>query len=490
MRIARQKIPGTGRMAARKGLPLLFVLSCSLIATAQDDAGSSSRPNVLFIAIDDLNDWVGVLDGHPQSKTPNIDKFAQKGVLFEEAYCAAPLCSPSRTSIMTGLRPSTTGIYGNLNWFRDNPEFENWKTIPQYFRDNGYTAWAGGKIYHMPNGKFSDPIAWDNIYSETMGTPLPPEEKRYQHGLSEYFSYNKILQRILDWGPIEESTEETEDWGTADLAAQFLQQDHDKPFFLACGIMRPHNPWHAPQKYFDMHPINQVQLPAYLENDLDDIPLMGRRMSGKTFDIIKEHGEWRNVVQAYLASVSFADACVGHVLDALEASQYRDNTIVVVFGDHGYHIGEKNHITKSALWKETTRTPLIIHAPGISKKQARSSRTVSLLDLYPTLIELCGLPPRTDLDGRSIAPLVRNPEKEWPYPAVITHSPSWFGTNHAVRNERYHYIRYQDGGEELYDIPVDPNGWTNLAQDPKHAQAKAELKKWMPKVNAEHFRSE
>jgi arylsulfatase A-like enzyme len=192
-------------------------------------------------------------------------------------------------------------------------------------------------------------------------------------------------------------------------------------------------------------------------------------------------------VQAYLASVSFADACVGRVLDALDQSQYRDNTIVVVFGDHGYHIGEKNHLTKSALWKETTRTPLIIRTPGAPMNQPSCKRVVSLLDLYPTLIELAGLPARNDLEGRSIVPLLRDPKREWPYPALITHSPSWFGVNHAVRDERYHYIRYQDGEEELYDIPEDPNSWTNLAHDPNHADAKNELKKWLPKTNAEHF---
>jgi arylsulfatase A-like enzyme len=467
-----------------RALSLFIALCCPLIATGQDGADALSKPNVLFIAIDDMNDWVGCLGGHPQAKTPNIDKLAEKGVLFEEAYCAAPLCSPSRTAMMTGLRPATTGIYGNRTWFRDIPRYTDWVTMPQYFREHGYRAWAGGKIYHMPDGEFSDPSSWNEIYSRTMGTPLPPKEERYRHGLQSLFS-NKILQRILDWGPIKESTEETDDWRTADLASEFLEQDHDKPFFLACGIMRPHNPWHAPQKYFDMHPVEQVQLPPYLENDLDDVPPIGRKMAGEEFKIIKEHGEWRNVVQAYLASGSFADACVGHVLDALEKSKYRDNTIVVLFGDHGYHIGEKDHITKSALWMETSRTPLIIHAPGVSKKQAKCKRPVSLLDLYPTLLELCGLPARNDLDGRSIALLVRNPEKEWPYPAVITHSPSWFGVNHAVRSEEYHYIRYADGGEELYDVAADPNGWTNLAGDPKYTGAKDGLRKWLPKTNAD-----
>lgn len=447
------------------------------------------RYNVLFMAVDDLNDWVGCLGGHPQGKTPNIDRLAERGVLFEQAYCAAPLCNPSRTAVMTGLNPSTTGIYGNRAWFRDIPRYKDWKTIPQYFREHGYKAWTGGKIYHMPSGKFSDPSAWDRQYSTRMGTPYPAREERYRHGLREKFT-NKILQRLIDWGPIKQSTEETNDWKTADLAARFLQQKHDKPFFLACGIHRPHLPWYAPKKYFDMHPLEEIELPAHKKNDLDDVPKMGRRMAGKEFNIIKEAGQWKNAVQGYLASCSFADACVGHVLTGLEGSRYRDNTIVVLWGDHGYHIGEKDHFAKSALWEQTGRTPLIILDPGVSRKGGRCKRPVGLVDLYPTLVELCGLSRRNDLDGRSIAPLVRDPQKAWPYPALITHSPWWFGTNHAIRSERFHYIHYRDGGEELYDNAVDPHGWKNLANDPKYAAAKETLKKWLPKTNAKHFRPE
>ena len=470
-----------------KALTLLIAISCPIIATAQDGADHLSKPNVLFISLDDLNDWVGVLGGHPQARTPNIDRLARQGVLFEQAYCAAPLCNPSRTAIMTGLRSSTTGIYGNAgSWFRDKPEFTDWVTISQYFRQHGYMAWTGGKIYHQAQGKFSDPIAWDFQYSLKMGTPAPPPEKQYLHGMHDKFS-NTIVARLNDWAPIEESEEETDDWKTAELAAEFLQQDHDKPFFLACGIYRPHLSWYIPKKYFDMHPLENIQLPPYLDNDLDDVPQVGRNMSGETFDIIKEHGQWKNAVQGYLAACSFADACLGVVLDSLETSKYRDNTIVVFWGDHGYHIGEKHHFSKSALWEESTQTTLIIKAPGVSKSNTRSKRTVSLLDLYPTLIELCGLPARTDLDGRSIAPLVRNPKMEWPYPAVITHSPFWHGVNHAVRSEEFHYIHYSDGGEELYDVAADPNGWTNVANDPKYAAVKVELKKWLPKVNAPHF---
>jgi arylsulfatase A-like enzyme len=250
------------------------------------EAIAAEVPNVLFIAVDDLNDWVGCLGGHPQAKTPNIDRLAEQGVLFEQAYGPAPLCSPSRTSIMTGLRPSTTGVYGNRNWFRDIPAFKDWVTIPQYFRQHGYKAWTGGKIYHMASGKFSDPIAWDRQYSTRTGTPFPPKEKRYLHGMHDKFT-NPILARLIDWGPITQSTEETNDWRTADLAAKFLDQEHDKPFFLACGIYHPHLSWYAPKKYFDMHPLESIELPARMESDLDDIPPIGRRMASNSFDVIE-----------------------------------------------------------------------------------------------------------------------------------------------------------------------------------------------------------
>ena len=398
-------------------------------AQAPKKAPKPRAPNVLFIAVDDLNAWVGCLGGHPQAKTPNIDRLAEQGVLFEQAYGTAPLCSPSRTSIMTGLQPSTTGIYGNLNWFRDIPKFEGWVTIPQYFHQHGYMALTGGKIYHMARGKFSDPIAWDRQYSTQMGTPFPPQEKRYQHAMHDKLK-NKILARLTDWGPINQPKQETNDWKTADLAVQFLQQRHDRRFFLGYGIYHPHLPWYVPKEFFDLHPLESIELPPRKENDLKDIPLIGRRMADTSFKIIKEHGQWRNAVQARLASCSFADACVGHVLKTLDNSVSRDNTIVVLWGDHGYDVGQKK-FAKSALWQLTSRTPLIIRAPGVSKPYGIYKRPVSLVDLYPTLIELYGLPERDDLDGRSLAPLVLNPKTEWTYPAVITHSPHWHGFRFA-----------------------------------------------------------
>ncbi|MDP7286354.1 MAG: sulfatase [Phycisphaerae bacterium] len=455
-------------------------------ASVASKASKQTKYNVLFLAVDDLNDWVGCLAGHPQAKTPNIDKLAGKGVLFEQAYCAAPLCNPSRTSVMTGLHPTTTGIYGNRTWFRDHPKFKDAETIPQYFRKHGYAAQTGGKIFHQAHGKYSDPISWDKQYSTNAGTPKPLAKKRYLHGMK---FPNPIVQRLVDWAPIKQTDKETNDWKTANLAAKFLQRKHDKPFFLGCGIYRPHLSWYAPKKYFDMHPLDKVQLPVHKADDLDDVPTMGRRMAGDSFNTIKKHGQWKKAVQGYLAACSFADACVGHVLDALDNSEYRDNTIVVLWGDHGYHIGEKNHFSKSALWAETSRTPLIIYVPGGSKRQTRCRRPVSLIDIYPTLVELCGLPDRDGLDGRSLAPLVRNPGKDWPYPALISHCPFWYGANHAIHSQRYHYIHYRDGGEELYDNIADPYGWKNLADDPKYAEAKANLKKWLPKVTAEHFRA-
>ena len=241
-----------------------------------------------------------------------------------------------------------------------------------------------------------------------------------------------------------------------------------------------------------MHPLEDIELPPYRSDDFDDIPAIGRRMGERHIKHIRESGKWKEAVQGCLAADSFADACVGHVLDALEQSRYRDNTIVVLWGDHGYDVGEKK-IAKSALWEQTTRTPLIVYAPGKLPSGAPAhgkicKSPVSLLDLYPTLLELCGLPENKQLEGRSFASLVGKPDADWPYPAIITHSPHWLGVNHAVRSKRHHYIRYSDGGEELYDMQNDPNQWRNLAGSPALADVKEELQMWLPKTNAPHFR--
>jgi arylsulfatase A-like enzyme len=290
---------------------------------------------------------------------------------------------------MTGLRPSTTGVYGNLTWFRDIPKYRQWVTIPQYFRKQGYMAGIGVKIYRPAKGKFSVPIAWDHQYSTRMGTPFPPVRKRYQHGMREKFT-NPILQRLSDWGPITQPAEETNDWKTSALAADFLQREHTQPFFLACGIYHPHLPWYVPEKFFDQHPLDSVELPPHLDNDLDNVPPIGRRMTEQSLGVIRDSGQLRSAVRARLASIAFADTCVGHVLQPLENSRYRDNTIVVLWGDHGYDVAEKK-FAKSALWQITSRTPLIIQTPD--GHQGRCSRTVSLVDLYPILWPSAACPP-------------------------------------------------------------------------------------------------
>lgn len=462
---------------------LTFVCTLLLVCPAIAD---SKPPNVLFIAVDDLNDWIGCLGGHPQAKTPNIDRLASRGVLFEQAYCSAPLCNPSRMATMTGLRASTIDIWNNegrygktegFSWFRDKPELKDWVTIPQYFRQHGYTAETGGKIFHQPHGKFSDPVSWNHQYSTKHGTPMPKGE-RLLHGMSDQMA-QEYYQDWADWQPLDIPDSETADWKTAESAAAFLQRGHDKPFFLGCGIFRPHLRWYAPQKYFDMHPLEDIELPATLENDLDDIPPIARRQASggaQAFGVIREHNEWKKAVQGYLASCSFADACVGVVLDALEASDHAKNTIVVLCGDHGFHLGEKDRISKLTLWEQGSKTPLIISTPDLAETGGkRCSQPVSLVDLYPTLVELSGLPERDGLDGRSIAPLLRDPETEWAYPALIS-----LRNDHAVRSRDWHYIRYSDGSEELYDAARDPHQWNNLADDPRFADTKTHLKKWLP----------
>jgi arylsulfatase A-like enzyme len=435
--------------------------------------------NVLFIAVDDLNDWVGCLGGHPQAHTPHIDRLAQRGILFEQAYCPAPLCNPSRTAILMGLRPSTTGIYENQTWFRDLEDYRDWVTLPQYFRQHGYLTLSGGKIFHHPQGKMSDPNSWDIVYQTKVGTPYPPPLEQHRNGLKGRFG-DTYMSQALDWAGLDVNDSACQDWQTADKAASFLGQSHEKPFFLACGIFRPHLRWYAPQAYFDLHPLEQVTLPAYRENDLADVPPAGQAMAGSVFKVIKEHGQWRPAVQAYLACSSFADACVGHVLTALENSAYRDNTIVVVWGDHGWHLGEKDHWAKYALWEQANRTPLIVYVPGLKKKGLRCRHPVNLLDLHATLIELCGLPPRTDIEGHSLAPLVTKPTRAWPHPAVMTHGYQ----NHAVRDPRYRYIRYANGDEELYDHETDPNEWTNLAYRRDYADIKRALLDALPEKDA------
>ncbi|MFH1719377.1 MAG: sulfatase [Planctomycetota bacterium] len=450
-----------------------FVLSGCNSASEHSDSKSGEHPNVLFVAIDDLNDWIGCLGGHPDVKTPNLDRLAERGVLFTNAHCSAPACNPSRASLMTGILPSTSGVYHNPNPWRESPVLKGAVTIPQHFMANGYSAVGGGKIYH---GGFPDPPSWQDYFpSQQKNKPDDP------------MPANPPLNGIpntshFDWGPVDVPDEEMGDRQVAAWAAEQLGQQHDKPFFIACGFFRPHLPWYVPTKYFDMYPKDRVTLPNVNDNDLDDVPPIGRKMAKPEGDHKKviEHNQWRKAVQGYLASISFTDTCVGRVIDALDNSNYADNTVVILWSDHGWHLGEKLHWRKFSLWEEATHNVLMVVAPGVTEPGQHCSRPVSMLDIYPTLIDLCGLSDKSGLEGRSLLPLLKDPEAKWDRPALTTHGR----TNHSLRSERFRYIRYSDGTEELYDHRNDVMEWNNLATDPEYDEVKNQFAKWLPKTNA------
>jgi len=438
----------------------------------QHPAGAAGRtqegkrqPNVLFIAVDDLNDWVGPLKGHPQTLTPNIDRLAKRGTLFTRAYCAAPSCNPSRAALLSGRRPSTTGVYDNNQPWR--PVLKDVVTLPEHFRANGYYVAAGGKIFH---NSYNDPSVWDTYYKRP-GDPLPPH--RPVNGIPKAAQF--------DWGPLDVPDEAMGDYKLVQWAKGMLNESRDKPLFLGVGFIKPHLPWYVPRKYFDLHPLDKIQLPPTIKDDLSDVPMAGRAMARSESDHknVLEARQWEKAVQGYLASISWLDTCVGQLLDALEQSPRGRDTLIVFWGDHGWQLGEKEHWRKFALWEEANRMPLIFAGPGI-KPNRRCDRPVNLMDLYPTLIDLCRLTARDGLEGRSIAPLLADPNRKWPYASLSTYHRG----NHSIRTGRWRYIRYAAGSEELYDHDADPREWTNLAGKPEFASVKKELAVWLPKTDA------
>jgi arylsulfatase A-like enzyme len=448
------------RHCLRWALGLCLVVTPCLVGAREPAA----RPNVLFIAVDDLNDWIEPLAGHSQVRTPNFSRLAARGVLFERAYCAAPACNPSRVAVLTGLRPSTSGVYVNDQKFRR--AIPDAVTLPQYFSRHGYRVAGGGKIFHHGD---TDPRSWPEYFAQ----PKDPRPK------------NPIAGPISDsftWQPVDVPDAEMADYKVVSWAGKWLAENRSEPFFLAVGLYRPHMPLHVPRKYFDAHPLADVKLPVIGNDDLADVPPLGKWFATHRgyHDKIVAEDQYRNAVQAYLAAIEFADAMLGRLLDALDASPHQANTVVVLWSDHGWHLGEKQHWSKFALWERATRVPLIVVAPGITTPGSRSPAAVSLLDLYPTLVELCGLPPAEFTEGTSLAPQLREPNAERADPAVTTFGPH----NDAVRDARWRYICYSDGGEELYDHRTDPHEWTNLASNPDHAATLQGLKRLLPKVNA------
>ena len=425
---------------------------------------ATEKPNIVLISIDDLNDWVGCLDGHPQARTPNIDRLAEMGSLFENAHCQSPVCNPSRASMMTGRYPHTTGVYFLSPDLKKAPVLKGVKTMPEVFAANGYETMATGKIFHGGDKRFFQ------RYQPSGGFGPRPEKKISQpHG-----------HPLWDWGAFPEKDEMMPDVKAAKWAIDQLRKKHDKPFFMGVGFYRPHVPMYAPKKWFDMHPRKGIVLPKVRDDDRDDlsqyaIDLTNLKHVSPTHDWVKKAGQWDHAVQSYLASVTFADHCVGMVLDALNSSEHADNTIVVLFSDHGFHLGEKQRWAKRTLWEDGTRVPMVIAAPGFKKNQ-RIRKPAELLDVFPTLLELAGLPADSNQEGQSLVPLMKNPIGEWGHPAITS-----FGLgNYSIRSERYRFIQYLDGSRELYDLQNDPHEWSNVAADPLNQSIVEQHAKFIP----------
>lgn len=459
----------------RASLLILVLLFARTGLAAEPGRAKASPPNILLIIADDLNDWIGPMKGHPQTKTPNLDKLAARGLSFNNAYITAPICNPSRASFLTGRRPFTTGIYDNLQ--PAMPHVPARVPIHDYLREHHYASFAVGKIYHYRGYRKEH---WDEVEYYTDDT-LPNSVATRRPGP---FGYRMFTEEDPT-EPFNEKRAESElvDAKGAAWAISKLNQPHSKPFFLAYGVHRPHTPFDVPKKYFDMHPLDSVQLLQVREDDLSDVPAAGVKFAnpkGAHANVVRSN-VWKDRVRAYLACVSYMDAQVGRVLDALDKSPHRDNTIIVFLSDHGWHLGEKEHWAKQALWRQATRIPYIWVVPGVTKPGTKSDRAVDTLSLYPTLCELAGAPIPKHAEGISVKPLLLNPAAEWKQPALTTHLKG----NHAISTEAWRYIRYADGSEELYDQKNDPNEWTNVAGKPEHAGIKKDLAAYIPKTEAE-----
>jgi choline-sulfatase len=438
---------------------------------------AETRPNILLICIDDLNDWVGCLHGHPQAKTPNIDSLADRGTLFVSAYCQAPVCQPSRCSMMMSRLPSSTGLYFLNPGIRDSTANKGAFSIPERFAAEGYEVMGAGKLFHSTlNQQIFDQVGmYAKFENVQMGVgPRPTRKINQLHG-----------HPLWDWGAFPQSDEQMPDFQIANWAATQLNQVYDKPFFMAVGFYRPHVPMYVPQKWFDMHPLDKIQLPEVLLDDVSDLSAYARDLTGlrhvaPSHQWVRDSGQWPRAVQSYLASSTFVDLCVGTVIDALNASKYRDNTIVVLFSDHGFHLGEKERWAKRSLWEDAARVPLIFAGPNIVSR-AKSKAPVGLIDIFPTLLELAGLANDPQHEGQSLQPLLKNSTARWERPALTTFGPG----NHAIRSTRYRYIRYWDGSQELYDHELDPHEWRNLARDPNYATIIERHQKWLPKIETE-----
>ncbi len=451
----------------------LSVLLCfSLYANAELP---SSQPNVLMICIDDLNDWVGFLGGHPQALTPEMDSLAGRGRVFANAHCAVPVCSSSRASVMSGLAATTHGSYEIGPRYEQLPALVGVPTIHRYFKDNGYYIVSGGKVLHHG---FSGRLAGD--LDRSIGAKKGPRPKSPLNRPPHWSG-------AWDWGAYPVADAEMGDYQVAKAAAMTLQEDFGKPFFMSVGFFRPHVPLHVPPRWFDLYDLEKIILPKTPKSDLNDLPrnflVINDYALAPTHAEVIKYGKQRSLTQAYLASISFVDHCVGIVVDALASSSHADNTIVVLWSDHGFHLGEKQHWAKRTLWEESTRVPLLFVGPGI-KATEECREPASLIDIYPTLVEYCGLPVNRYLEGVSLMPQLKDASTHRERPAVTS---SYFG-NHSIRSRDWRLVVYEDGQEELYDHRNDPDEFKNLAGDSAYKAIRDQLGQWLPEEAAPEFK--
>ncbi len=459
------------------------LLLCALGVTAAE----KPRPNVLFIAVDDLNDYISPLGGHPQALTPNLERLAKMGVTFTKANCAAPASSPSRAATMTGVSPHRSDYIEN-EWdlmpvWRAKPAYKGVATMEEWFRNNGYTSMASGKIYHALQwwpGSHADPSTWDR-YFPSAEHPIPdwPRASYDDEAWKGKPPIQYFVTKELDL-----PDEKTSDYAVVSWISERLEESYDKPFFLACGIFRPHIPWEVPQKYFDLFPIEDILLPVHKENDLDDAFSHGRQFWHKW---IMDNDLWKRYVQGYLASIAYCDAQLGRLLDAFEKSKYKDNTIIMLWADHGMHIGEKENWEKFTLWEKSAHIPLFFALPG-GPKGVRWDKPVSSLDIFPTLCDLTGLSTPEACDGVSLAPVLKgkkNFDRKHPVLTIYRFDKKCglfngeFISGYSLRTDDYRYICYTNGFQELYDHRIDPNEFDNIA--PANKQKCAEFKAMVDK---------
>lgn len=488
---------------------VLLLLGLSAGAAERPSTVPQPKPNFLMISVDDLNDWVGFLGGHPLVRTPHLDRLARRSVVFTQAYCAAPVCGPSRAAVFTGLAPTHTGMYSNANRLRTT--FPDARFVHQHLAEHGYYTMGTGKLLHGNQGgpesfheygpgfnKWKPLTTAETLISKAeLQTPGPYVQHRVSRpdGFELVLPLNKMprdrnrgANRIesFDWGPIDRPESEWSDTQCANWAIQQLGKRHSKPFFLGVGFYRPHQPLWAPKKYHDLYPPEQMPIPGHLKSDLDDVPFIGKLIgrtpltSGAHATVLAHH-QWQEAISSYLACISFVDAQIGRVIHALESSSHAENTVVILWSDHGWHLGEKEHWGKFTAWERATRVPLLVCLPNryranLPDAPKTCDSPVSLLDLYPTILQLAEVNLPGKRDGTSLVPTLLGKEAAPDRYVATSVGPG----NHSLRNKRWRYIHYYDGTHELYDLQRDPEERHNLADNPIYLEPIERFQKALP----------